>query len=361
MAKKVLILTNNSGGLYCFRKELISALAEKYELAASTPFDDKIDQLQALGCRLIRTEFERRGVNPLHDLALLRTYRRLIREEKPNLVVTYTIKPNVYGGYACRLLGVPYAANITGLGSAFQKQGVLRVLVVRMHKAALKRARAVFFENEENRDLFLREGIVREEQSCLLSGAGVNLDWFSPQLYPHNDEFVFLFLGRVMKEKGIDELFKAMRTLAGEGLRCRLDVVGEMDEDYGEALHRCEAEGWLHYHGYQTDVRPFIRDCDCFVLPSWHEGMANTNLECASSGRPVITSNIAGCREAVADGESGFLCESKNVESLCGVMRKMALLPAAEREKMGLAGRARMERMFDKKQVVAETIARLGL
>ena len=188
-----------------------------------------------------------------------------------------------------------------------------------------------------------------------MNGAGVNTETYAYQPYPNNKAVKFLFVGRVMKEKGIDELFEAMKRLVSEGGKCFLDVVGPFEEDYKDKLEQYEKAGWLKYHGFQENVIPFISACDCFVLPSYHEGMANTNLECASSGRPIITSNIPGCKEAVVDG-SGFLCEPKNVKSLYTVMKKMVGVSREEREKMGLVGRKHMEKVFDKKKVVAETI-----
>ena len=162
-----------------------------------------------------------------------------------------------------------------------------------------------------------------------------------------------------MREKGVEELFAAMRKLQQDGVPCSLDILGGFDEDYSKQIGDCESEGWLRYHGVQSDVRPFIANCHCFVLPSWHEGMANTNLECAASGRPVITSNIHGCLEAVEDGITGFLFEKKSADDLYLVMKKFAALSFDERKAMGLAGRNRMEAMFDKKQVVADTISHL--
>lgn len=359
MAKKILILANNSGGLYDFRCDLIHALMQKGEVSASTPFDSRMDELRSMGLRLIETPLDRRGINPVKDLKLMFNYLRLLRREKPDMVITYTIKPNIYGGAMCRLLGKKYAVNITGLGTVFERGGMLRRVVTMMYRFALKKAKVVFFENSGNLDLLVSEKIIRREQACLLSGAGVNLDRFSVQAYPANDEVKFLFIGRIMAEKGVNELFSAMQKLHNEGVNCSLDALGYFDEDYSEKIRAFEAEGWLRYHGFQSDVRPFIADCDCFVLPSWHEGMANTNLECAATGRPLITSNIPGCKEAVLEGESGFLCESKNAESLYAAMKKLCACSREEREKMGLAGRRHMEAVFDKKVVVANTVKAL--
>lgn len=357
----VLILANNDVGLYQFRKELIAELLKSHEVYISLPYGEMVEPLKEMGCEFIDTLMERRGMNPLKDIKLFSTYRRLLKQVRPDLVITYTVKPNVYGAFAARLAGIPCAVNITGLGTAFQRDGLLRKMVTIMYKVSCRKAKVVFFENAENRQIFLDEGIVKESQTCLLNGAGVNLEHYQVAEYPAGDETRFLFIGRVMKEKGIDELFAAMKRLTAAGIPCSLDVVGGYEEDYKDTIAAYEAEGWLHYHGYQKDVRPFIANSHCFVLPSWHEGMANTNLECAASGRPVITSNIHGCLEAVENGMSGLLCERKNADDLYRVMKDFARLPNNQRREMGLAGRKRMEEIFDKKKVVEQTIRGLEL
>lgn len=358
---KILILTNNSDGLFGFRHELIEKLVnDNHIIIISTPDNGFFDRLSMMGCHIIETPVDRRGINPLTDFRLLLQYRSLIRREKPDFVITYTIKPNIYGGMVCRFLRVPYAVNITGLGTAFQKRGVLRTLVTVLYRMGLKRAKVVFFENEDNLRLLVEERIVSAGQTCLLPGAGVNLDDFRLLPYPEDSGATrFLFMGRVMREKGVDQLFAAMERLHSEGFSCTLDVLGHYEEDYADAMARWEAAGWLRYHGYQTDVRPYIANCHCFVLPSWHEGMANTNLEAAASGRPVITSDIPGCREAVEDGVSGFLCKPQNAESLYQAMKRFLTLSQPQRQAMGQAGRKRMEAIFDKKAVVRDTIKEL--
>lgn len=360
MQNKILILANSSSGLYDFRKELIAALEKKGEVIASVPEGDKIYELENLGCRIILISINRRSVNPKTDLQLFHKYVKLIRREKPTLVITYTIKPNIYGGFACRILKIPYVANITGLGTAFQKQGLLRSIVTMLYKLGLKKARTVFFENSENLQTLVDSRIVRKEQTYLLNGAGVNLQHFSLTEYPDDGDITrFLFVGRVMQEKGIDELLLTMKRLIAEGKRCTLDMLGEYEEDYVDEIKRFEAEGWLHYHGYQADVRPFIANAHCFVLPSWHEGMANTNLECAAMGRPVITSNIYGCKEAVIQDVSGILCEKQDAESLYQAMKRFLQMSREERRNMGANGRKHMEIVFDKEKVVADTMNRL--
>lgn len=360
MSKKTIVLSNNSDGLYGFRNELLCELVKNGDVFVSVPDNGYFDSLRAIGCQVIETPVDRRGVDPVKDIGLFMRYVKILRREKPELVITYTIKPNIYGGAACRLLGIPYASNITGLGTAFQKKGALRLLVTKMYRTALKRARVVFFENAENMQTLLDERAVRREQCCLLDGAGVNLEHYAYAPYPCEETPVrFLFVGRVMREKGVDELLSAMRRLRDGGIDCTLDILGGCEENYTAELDRCAGEGWLIYHGYVKDVRPYIAASHCFVLPSWHEGMANTNLECAAMGRPVITSRIHGCMEAVVDGESGFLCEARNADSLYEAMLRFCHMPRAEREAMGSSGRAHMKEVFDKKKVVGETLGRL--
>lgn len=356
----ILILANYDVGLFQFRKELIKELLLKHEVIISLPYGDLVDPLTKMGCKFIDTPFERRGINPLRDFGLLIKYYKIIKSQKPELVITYTIKPNVYGGIICRMKKIPYAINITGLGTAFQKRGFLRKLVTMMYKISSKNAKIVYFENEENCQIFINEKIVDKDQTCLLNGAGVNLDHYQISEYPIDCSSTrFLFIGRLMKEKGIEELLSAMRKLLAEGIECSLDVVGDNEEDYIGIIQQYENEGWLHYHGYQTDVRPFIENCHCFVLPSWHEGMANTNLECSAMGRPVITSDIHGCKESVIDGVSGYLCKKKDVDSLYQVMKKFTKLSSKERKNMGEAGREHMKNFFDKRRVVEKTIYKL--
>ena len=354
--ERMVILANNSDGLYRFRSDFIQSMNNYYDTVVSTPFDTFVPELQCICHKVIETKVDRRGINPIKDFQLINAYRRIIKNEKPGLVVTYTIKPNIYGGLISQIKNVPYVVNITGLGSVFDTKGILRELVIRLYHLALKKVKIVFFENEGDRDLFVKSVGIPLEKTHVLHGAGVNTEKFIYQQYPQNKAIHFLFVGRVMKEKGIDELLEATEKLIKEGANCFLDVVGPCEEDYSTVLSKCERQGWLKYHGFQTDVRPFIESCDCFVLPSYHEGMANTNLECAASGRPIITSNIPGCKEAVLETKSGLLCEPHNSDSLLSCMRTMINLNREDRIQMGVAGRKHMLKHFEKKVVVRETV-----
>lgn len=350
---KILIITNHSFMLWQFRRELIEELLKNNEVTISVPFGEHIEDFEKLGCRMINTNLDRRGINPIKDITLYRTYRKILKTERPDMVITYSIKPNIYAGFACRMMGIPYSVNVQGLGTAFQKP-ILSDLVTVMYKVALKKAKIVFFENEGNAEEFCNRHIIPKEKQHVLHGAGVNLERFKYHEYPKNDKVRFLYLGRIMREKGVDELFQAARKLHDEGEEFILDLVGFFEDEYKEQVDSIVKDGIAVFHGFQKDPIPYYAKADCVVLPSYHEGMSNVLLEAASVGRPVVTSNIHGCKEAVVDGVSGYLCEVKNAESLYVAMKKM--LARDDREEMGRNGRANMEKEFKKEKVVRETI-----
>lgn len=356
--KKVLILANSSGGLYSFRKELIEKMISNgYVVYASTPFDDCIEELRTLGVNLIQTNMDRRGMHPLKDIKLILHYRKIIKQVRPSLIITYTIKPNLYGATVARLLKVQYAINITGLGTVFQNDSFVRKMVVQWYKFVCKKVKVIFFENEGNKNTFLDFNIVNENKCCVLNGAGVNTDHFYFSDYPPiTDKIHFLFIGRIMKEKGVDELFWAIRKLYDEGNNIVLDVVGTFEDDYEKKIKELGQKGCLHYYGYQKDVRPFIEQCHCFILPSYHEGMANTLLECASMGRPLITSDIHGCKEAVIDGENGYLVKIKNKNDLYEKISIFINSSTILKIEQGKVSRKHIMTRFNKKNVVSKTI-----
>lgn len=270
--KKLMVITNHSYMLWQFRRELIGKLMEDYDVIISTPFVGHEDDFKAMGCTMIETDVDRRGINPKTDMKLYLTYRRLLKEHHPDMVVTYSIKPNVYAGYACRQMRIPYCVNVQGLGTAFQKKG-LREIVIRMYKTALKKAKTVYFENKGNAKVFLQEQIIRREQMCLLKGAGVNLKYYTYQKYPENDKVHFLYLGRIMKEKGMDELFYAAKELQRKEVPFVLDLVGFFEDEYKEKIDKLVDAGIAVFHGFQEDPRPYYAMADCVVLPSYHEGL----------------------------------------------------------------------------------------
>lgn len=357
---KILILTNHSYMLYRFRLSLLRELAKAHEVVLSMPFVGHEADFAAQGFRCVETAVDRRGINPATDFTLFRFYRRLLEQEKPELVITYSIKPNIYGGLACRLAGIPYCANVQGLGTAFQRRG-LAALVTSLYRVALKRAHTVFFENQSNAEAFLQRRILPKKQTTVLKGAGIDLQQYTYQQYPENEPFRFLYLGRIMREKGMDELFAAVKQLKEEGFSFVLDLVGFFEDTYKDLVQQLQESGIVRFHGFQENPVPYYVSADCVVLPSYHEGMSNVLLEAAAIGRPVITSDIPGCREAVDDGETGLLCAARDSSDLYDKMRQMLILSAAQRQQMGKRGAEKMRREFDKNQVVQATMNALPI
>lgn len=348
---KILILTNSSGGLYDFRNEFVQALLAGHEVTVSMPDDVKEKELVAEGCRIVKTAINRRGINPLEDLKLYRTYSRMMKEFKPDLVITYTIKPNIYGGFAAGRRKIPYIATITGLGGAFDRKGILLKLIVAMYRAGMKKAACVFFQNEENRGIFERFGIVGKK-SRMVMGSGVNLKRHCYEEYPAGEETHFLFVGRVMKERGILEYIEAAKKLHSDHVF--FDIMGYCDEDYQDMLDGLEEAGVIRQIGFHTQVHPYLAAASAVVVASFHEGMSNALIEGAATGRPVIASAISGCREAFEEGKTGFGFTPGNAQELICAMQKFLALSVEERAAMGRKGREKMEREFDRRLVTAE-------
>lgn len=359
---KVLILANSSSGLYDFRNELIvELLGSGHEVFISLPDDVKASELAEEGCRIIHTDINRRGVNPVQDLGLFRSYMKLIRSERPELVLTYTIKPNIYGGMACRLLKVPQIGTVTGLGTTFERGGMLLKLIVMMYKTSLKKCRCLFFQNEENRDKFASHGI-RALKTATVHGSGVNLDKHRAEAYPgHEDDITrFLYVGRIMKEKGIDEYLHAARKLHDEyGDRVSFAAVGYYDDDYESVIRQAEDDGVIKRIPFQKDIHPYMREADAIVHPSYHEGMSNVIMEAAACARPVIASDISGCREMIDADKSGYLIKPRDKDSLTQALERFMELSVDERRAMGEAGRLFVEAHFDRRDVVSSYMSEI--
>jgi galacturonosyltransferase len=358
---KYLILTNHSYMLWHFRRELIEALLQKGEVVISTPFVGHEQDFIDLGCRCIATELDRRGVNPVSELKLLRFYKQLIKKEKPDLVLTYSIKPNIYGGLACQHVGIPYCANVQGLGTAFQTDPMASIASL-LYRRALRKAKTVFFENNANADEFLNRGILPKEMITLLPGAGINLQEYQQKPWPSEENGIhFLYLGRIMREKGIDELLEAAERLKTEHPdKVFFVIVGFFDEEeYKTKMEDLAARGILSFHGFQQDPKPFYTSCHCAVLPSWHEGMSNVLLEAAAIGRPLITSDIPGCREAVDNGKTGFLVPKQNADILYQAMKRFCELSGEQRQQMGNESRKLVEQHFNRNTVVSRVLETL--
>lgn len=352
--KKVLILANNDVGLYKFRKELIQELVKEYKVYISLPDGEFVQQLEEIGCIFIDTPISRRGTNPLTDLKLFIKYKKIIKEIKPDVVLTYTIKPNVYGGLACKIEGVPYLSNITGLGTAVESGGLLQKITLSLYKLALKKANCIFFQNKENERFFDEKQIIRGKHK-LIPGSGVNLGYYSLLNYPADDVVNFIFIARVMKEKGIDQYLDAAKYIRGKYPNTTFHILGFCEESYEDKLREMQDSGCIQYHGMQNDIREFHKIAHCTIHPTYYpEGMSNVLLEAAACGRPVITTNRSGCREIVENEVNGYIIEQQNSSELINKIERFLSLNYEEKKKMGYAGRAKVEREFDRQIVIQE-------
>lgn len=354
MSKKILVLTNSIRGLHSFRKEVVKAICDAgYKVYISVPEDDpKSDFFCGIGCEVIITPFNRRGLNPLADINQMMAYRKLMRTLEPIAVLTYTIKPNVYGGIAARLCHVPQLANVTGLGDAVENGGWMQKLTVMLYKLGLGKSRKVFFQNESNRSFFVNKGIANQD-SVLLPGSGVNLQHHTLQDYPKDDRTVrFLFIGRLLRDKGADELFETAKVIKARYPKTEFQIVGDVEGDYQGLLNELVKGNIVSFFGRQLDVRPFIGSVHCTIMPSYHEGMSNVNLESAANGRPVITTNVPGCKETVDDGRTGFLVEARSSKSLIDAVERFIALPYNQKVLMGIEGRKKVEKEFDRHIVI---------
>lgn len=331
-----------------------------YEVYISEPDDDeRVKYFEEIGCHIIKTKFNRRGVNPLADFKLMLQYRKIIRVLKPIAVLSYTIKPNVYGGIACRLTGTPLIANVTGLGDAVENGGWLQKLTVALYRFGIGKAKQVFFQNVTNRNFCLEHGIANE-RAVVLPGSGVNLEHHICQEYPADGVIKFLYIARLQKDKGTGEYFEMAKMVKEKYPRAEFQVLGWKEGEYQDKLEKLVANGTINYLGTTTDVRPYLKDVHCTIMPSYHEGMSNVNLESAANGRPVITTDVPGCRETVDDGLTGFLVEPRSAKSLTDAVERFIKLPYTQKVLMGQEGRKKVEREFDRQIVVDAYMKAIG-
>ncbi len=351
--KKVLFLANHDVGIYNFRKELVERLIkEGYKVYLSCPNGERIKDLTSMGCRYADVKLERHGMNPLNELRLFLYYKRIMRKIRPDVVLTYTVKPNVYGGMAAAALHIPQIANVTGLGSAIESGGVLKKITLFLYKIGLRKAESVFFQNKENMKFMKKNRVVTGKLS-LLPGSGVNLEQHCFEEYPEETEkLTFLSVGRIMKDKGIDELLEAAEEVKKEFPDVRFRLIGFFDEDYESKIKAAASSGLVEYLGEQDDVHSFVKQSHAIVHASYHEGMSNVLLESAASGRPVIATNIPGCIETFEPGVSGIACNVRDGKDLAKAIKAFIQMPYEGKVKMGEAGRRRMEQLFDRQIVV---------
>ena len=352
---RILVLANKMAGLMSFRKEVMQAMLENgYEVYISIPYDKRFDaQVREMGVKIIDTEIDRRGINPITDLKLIKRYKKMLKEVKPDVVLSYTIKPNLYGGLACKWAKVPQLVNITGLGTAVENPGLLQKFVIGLYKCCLRKVRVMFFQNTANME-FCREHGMLSGRSELLPGSGVNLSRFTLTEMPEGDVVKFICIGRAMKQKGTGDYLDMAEVIKKEYPNTEFHVLGAFDDgEYEGRIKKMHEEGIIVYDGVTTDVRPYIQNVHCTVHASYYpEGMSNVLLESCASGRAIITTARPGCGEIVDEGVNGFITCPHDVEDLCNQVRKFLALSKEERTAMGKAARTMVEKEFDRQIVV---------
>lgn len=362
--KKIIALLNcHEDDVYCFRREIIFELVRQgYTVLVSCPVGPRLDVFRNNKDIIIENiDIDRRGTNPIKDISLLLNYVRLFRRYRPAVVCTFTIKPNIYGSMAADFLGIPHINNITGLGSSFQKDGFLKKLVRILYKTALKNSSKVFFQNANNMNTAIKEGMISKSAryECI-PGSGVNLQHFNYSIKETNNSIVFNYIGRVLKDKGVNDYIEAARIIRKNHKNVFFNIIGFIEPSephYKEILHSLEEEDIIHYCGSVEDVRNYINAADAIIHPSTYgEGISNVLLETAASGRAVITTDVPGCRDTVDDGKSGFVYKAGDVSDLIEKIEKFISLSPAARQDMGMYGRKKVEKEFDRAKVVEKYI-----
>ena len=361
---KITLIANDTTFIYNLRREILAKLIEEgHQVTVLCQFLSHKEALEQMGCELYEVPIGRRSTNPLADLKLFQKFLKILRKIKPDVVFTNNIKPNVYAGLACRVLGIRYIPNITGLGTAVENPGKLQFLSTRLYKWGVAGANSIFFQNEENVRFFREHNMMpKKARVCLLPGSGVNLESHPALPYSHDEVVHFLFVARLLKEKGIELYLSAAKRISQNHPNVMFHICGGCDDPkYLEAVKEAENDGYIRYHGEQKDMRPYFQMAHCVVHPSYYpEGMSNVLLEAAASARPVIATDRSGCRETVDPGKSGYLIPIKDEEALVKALEDFLALTPEEREALGRQGRQKMEREFDREIVVQKYLEALN-
>ncbi len=359
MEKTILVICNSSSGFYRLRKELIIEALKTYNMIVLAPSTGFEKELEKLGCRYHKIEYDGHGINPAGEIKLIKKYYQYITAIKPDIVLTYAIKPNVYAGMICKWKRIPYIVNITGLGNAFVKKGILQTVSLHLYRKSLKRAGMVFFQNQDNLDFMLRKKVLGRKNYALIPGSGVNLTQYKALDYPHDSIIRFFFIARIIKEKGIDQIIDAAEYFKNDP-DVEFHICGGCGEDYAEQIRDLNRAGLISYHGVigpLDDMIKVYQTASCVVHPTYYaEGISNVLLEAAASARPIIATDRAGCREVIDNGKNGLLIREKDSDDLIQKLKYFVSLPLDERRMMGLLGREKVEREFNRDRVVSAYI-----
>lgn len=355
--KRILFLVNHDVVIYNFRLEIVERfISEGDEVHISSPYGERIDDLERLGAIFHEIKMDRHGMNPKEELRILSEYKKLIKEINPDICLGFTIKPNIYGAIAARKYGIPFVANITGLGTAVENPGLSQKVSIFLYKYAFRGIRRVFFQNEENMQFF-REHNIAVKAHDLLPGSGVNLKRFTQMPYPTNDTIKFAFISRIMKEKGIDQYLEAAEVIKRKYNNVEFHVCGFCEPEYDGKLQEKDRDGTVIYHGMIRDVAGMMTQMNCIIHPTYYpEGISNVLLEACATGRPIITTDRSGCREVVENGINGYMIPCRDSEALIVAIERFLSLSMEEKRRMGIMARQTVEKKFDRQIVVEKYV-----
>jgi glycosyltransferase involved in cell wall biosynthesis len=360
---RIAVVLNTSWNIYNFRLNFVKALmAAGHEVHTIAPHDDYTSFLTAEGCHHHDLKMDSRGANPIKDSLLIFELFLIYRRVKPDVILHYTIKPNVYGTIAAAILRIPSVNNVCGLGTIFLKKNFVSAIAISLYRFAFRFPKKVFFQNPDDRALFLDKKLVAESLSDLLPGSGIDLNHFVPADFTRNKKFTFLLVSRLITDKGVLEFIEAIRQLKSSGVDARFQVLGAKDPKHKrgislKAIDEWIDEGLIEYLGTTRDVRPYIQKADCVVLPSYREGTPRTLLEAASIAKPIITTDVPGCHHVVVDGYNGLLCKLRDAQDLAQKMETMAGFDDETLKAMGTNGRLKAEHEFDESIVINKYLA----
>ncbi|MBS1507074.1 MAG: glycosyltransferase family 4 protein [Bacteroidetes bacterium] len=355
---KIAIVLNTSWNIYNFRMNFVKALiADGNEVHTIAPHDDYTQFLTEAGCIHHDLKMDSRGANPARDFLLIFELLSVYRKVKPDIILHYTIKPNVYGSLAAAILRIPTINNVCGLGTIFLKKSLVSDIAIGLYKLAFRFPKKVFFQNPDDRNLFVGKKLIKEENTDLLPGSGIDLNRFSPADFSRNQKFTFLLVSRLITDKGVHEFIDAIKMLKAKGINAHFQVLGAKDPYHKrgikvETINEWIESGTIEYLGTAKDVRPFIGKADCIVLPSYREGTPRTLLEAASIAKPIITTDVPGCHQVVTHGHNGLLCRIKDADDLADKMMAMANFDDGTLQKMGANGRKKAESEFSDSIVI---------
>ena len=358
MAKTILFLVNHDVVIYNFRLEIVERfINDGHDVHISSPYGERIDDLVKLGAIFHEIKMERHGMNPRDELSILREYKKLMKVIKPDIVLGFTIKPNIYGAIAARKCGIPFVANITGLGTAVENPGLSQKISILLYRFAFKKVQRVFFQNEENKKFFDEHGLAKDV-GMIIPGSGVNLVRYPYREYPEDGVIKFAFISRIMKEKGIDQYLDAAEEIRRKYRdKVEFHVCGFCEPEYDGRLQEEHKKDVVNYHGMIRDVTGFMGEMHCIIHPTYYpEGISNVLLEACATGRPIITTNRSGCREVVDEGVNGYMIPCRSSEKLIEAVEKFLTLSWEQKRNMGREAREKVKREFDRQIIVQKYV-----